>query len=969
MPNEFPNSPESEKNEAPLHDAHDVRNLMRDTSISAQGEDNTSSPTLDIQAAEKPGGKSRFQNLFSKVFKKSKEPNESSPALIDTSTVATSSQKDNLAFTSTSTTNSDTFDLNDFPELLAKLGAAKPALPAPSSPYTSSEGSPSIDFSSRLQFAAGETSSSASSTFDFGAEMPAFEEDWSSLLSPDAQSGPSWKNEEPTWTTNETQNTHSSYADNPVWPMADEEEYPDWLTSSTGNPTGSYSTEEFPPELFNSGAFKLDENLEHSSYSNYDVENPDLYSGETYTTPTSGFPTPQNTSSFEEEFSSFETFSAAQNDGEPTTSPAQEDDLFANLRNQYPTEDSSESSWDSSSSSFFNSSSQDWDFSSGVSTPSTELIQEQSGDEQSPIWDFQAPLPQKEVNNEAPSTPEFQDIEWEYSSPANLETAQAPETSSPVPSQSEISTLPPAKEGEVPEWLSSILATDSVSNAQSSDSQPPQTQTYPDLTDQPSTPDTVVFNETRTFGQTNLFETGNLPVGEDETKRFEDTREFKGNTALFNQNTPQTRGVTENFEKIVRSRLNEAASPETGASESWHFSVPVEGEPAITPPEEPTSGMQDNLWPDIQETHSEDSSALSQPSSPNHETSLDSKDELADSRSPFLSGDQSSQDEEWESSGRNSGTSSYQPNAQLPEQSQTIDEPDWWRPQSSTPALPDKGSEGSWFTPGPISYELPASSNNISSSARLNPIIQDETPSTQAETDWRSYFTGGTEDHSPHSSANPTIIGETKSSTDYNQPIVSVDKSASPSPALLPAGETIPSTSKGFLDMQVKVKVILAIIIPLVLLILVLSGLLISRSFQTGPLPTPSNQVSVENQDIIPSQIEFPGGVSLSLNRGIIQNGQWQPNSAEWLTGTNVRRVVALPGVKPLEAMITSLQPGDTLNIKLTNGQAEKYQVQELKQIPRTQVDILSGNSPSLVVILMQPDVENRWVVICNAVK
>ena len=96
-----------------------------------------------------------------------------------------------------------------------------------------------------------------------------------------------------------------------------------------------------------------------------------------------------------------------------------------------------------------------------------------------------------------------------------------------------------------------------------------------------------------------------------------------------------------------------------------------------------------------------------------------------------------------------------------------------------------------------------------------------------------------------------------------------------------------------------------------------------------------------------PASLEV-GNTSFVLGRGTLKNGVWEPIQAEWLSGTEVRRVVAIP----LDALGEEIERGDVLRIRTRSGQIIPYQVVEITRIQRTQIEALTSLEPSLAVIL-----------------
>src|SRR5690606_5154619 len=101
-----------------------------------------------------------------------------------------------------------------------------------------------------------------------------------------------------------------------------------------------------------------------------------------------------------------------------------------------------------------------------------------------------------------------------------------------------------------------------------------------------------------------------------------------------------------------------------------------------------------------------------------------------------------------------------------------------------------------------------------------------------------------------------------------------------------------------------------------------------------------------------------------NLQKGQLTDGNWDPTSAEWLDGTELRRVVAIPWNRQSEAVIRSLLPGDEMLLHMSNNAVQTYTVRSVEQVNRSERDLLSGNDPSLLIVLVKPESEQRWVVL-----
>ncbi len=117
-----------------------------------------------------------------------------------------------------------------------------------------------------------------------------------------------------------------------------------------------------------------------------------------------------------------------------------------------------------------------------------------------------------------------------------------------------------------------------------------------------------------------------------------------------------------------------------------------------------------------------------------------------------------------------------------------------------------------------------------------------------------------------------------------------------------------------------------------------------------------------------PTGVTLPGGWHFDLARGAMKNGQWKPAQSEWLDGTELRRVVAVPWNRQSEAVARSFQAGDKVVLGLSNAAEITYKVEEVRQVAVNDASIYSDVTPSLVIILYADDQDEtqRWVVFCK---
>ena len=115
-----------------------------------------------------------------------------------------------------------------------------------------------------------------------------------------------------------------------------------------------------------------------------------------------------------------------------------------------------------------------------------------------------------------------------------------------------------------------------------------------------------------------------------------------------------------------------------------------------------------------------------------------------------------------------------------------------------------------------------------------------------------------------------------------------------------------------------------------------------------------------------PTGLTLPGGWYFPLEKSTIADGQWQPVTSEWLEGTELRRVVALPWNPQTEAVIKSFQAGDPISLYLSNMDIQRYKVASVERVPVANTQIYSDRTPSLAIILYKEKDTARWVVVAR---
>lgn len=113
----------------------------------------------------------------------------------------------------------------------------------------------------------------------------------------------------------------------------------------------------------------------------------------------------------------------------------------------------------------------------------------------------------------------------------------------------------------------------------------------------------------------------------------------------------------------------------------------------------------------------------------------------------------------------------------------------------------------------------------------------------------------------------------------------------------------------------------------------------------------------------VPAVLELPGGWRFPLKTST-QGGQWTPTTSEWLSGTEIRRVVGLPWNRQVEAVIRTFGTEDSINLWMNNGDKQVYKVASVTQVDVQDASILHDTRPSLAIVLFNAADNKRWVVL-----
>ena len=145
---------------------------------------------------------------------------------------------------------------------------------------------------------------------------------------------------------------------------------------------------------------------------------------------------------------------------------------------------------------------------------------------------------------------------------------------------------------------------------------------------------------------------------------------------------------------------------------------------------------------------------------------------------------------------------------------------------------------------------------------------------------------------------------------------------------------------------------------------LLFSGIFIIANSISIPTPVPTAEPDLG--DIIhPTRLILPGGWEFRLGQGRVREGQWAPQEAEWLVGTEISRWVALPWTLQLEAVLRTLKSGDELELMMSNFDVLVFNVYSIQEMTMDELLASDATTPSLLIVLYNDEEADGtfWVV------
>ena len=133
--------------------------------------------------------------------------------------------------------------------------------------------------------------------------------------------------------------------------------------------------------------------------------------------------------------------------------------------------------------------------------------------------------------------------------------------------------------------------------------------------------------------------------------------------------------------------------------------------------------------------------------------------------------------------------------------------------------------------------------------------------------------------------------------------------------------------------------------------VLLFSGIFLIVNSVSVPTPTPTAEVDL-SETVYPTRLTLPGGWTFPLGQGRVVDGEWTPNGAEWLVGTEISRWVTLPWSLQLEAVLRTLTADDQIELTMSNFDVLTFDVYSIREISMEELLATDPTKPALLVVL-----------------
>jgi len=173
-----------------------------------------------------------------------------------------------------------------------------------------------------------------------------------------------------------------------------------------------------------------------------------------------------------------------------------------------------------------------------------------------------------------------------------------------------------------------------------------------------------------------------------------------------------------------------------------------------------------------------------------------------------------------------------------------------------------------------------------------------------------------------------------QNTTRFLEDLAAADREDAPQiqPEEIQVSEIKPKHGLGRIDLNSREFLIVAASL-IGIIIIAVATIFFTRHLAQIRLPVFSLPATAQADGVYPVGMKLPGGWYFDLQPSYMEDGEWQPQAAEWLEGSAIRRVIAVPWNAQTEAVVQTFTTDDKIQLFMSNEDIFAYQVSEVRQV------------------------------------
>jgi hypothetical protein len=169
-------------------------------------------------------------------------------------------------------------------------------------------------------------------------------------------------------------------------------------------------------------------------------------------------------------------------------------------------------------------------------------------------------------------------------------------------------------------------------------------------------------------------------------------------------------------------------------------------------------------------------------------------------------------------------------------------------------------------------------------------------------------------------------------------------------------------SSSGYRNKPSPLKIML--IIFFIIIVLFLMFLVAKPYFSPTPTVVATNTPVPTFAIPEPYSLELPGGWTFLLEVSKVVYPDWKPTQAEWLKGTEICKLIALPWNNQIDAVYKTIVKGNVIKLTMDNKDQYPYMVDSTKLITKDKlIELVNSNSPCMIIFLYKEDATSYQVL------